>query len=192
VTPYQLSLVDILPRGSPAAASQSTVSAPRGTEKQDVWGIQRMKAGDRAIHEFQGVYRFLSNFWPATVVLDDIEYPTVEHAYQAAKTLDPHWRHVIWSARTPGIAKRIGKELGPSMRPDWRSIRVRIMDGLLHQKFSAGSPLAQQLIETFPHWLIEGNTWGDTFWGKCRGVGANQLGTLLMHIRAELMGLTNE
>src|SRR4051812_21328901 len=40
------------------------------------------------IAEFQGEYRFLSNFWPATVEFEGIRYPTAEHAYQAAKTLD--------------------------------------------------------------------------------------------------------
>lgn len=41
------------------------------------------------IAEFHGPYLFLSNFFPATVQLDGIPYPSVEHAYQTAKTLDP-------------------------------------------------------------------------------------------------------
>ena len=40
------------------------------------------------INEFQGDYRFLSNFHPAEVEMDGIKYPSVEHAYQAAKSLD--------------------------------------------------------------------------------------------------------
>ena len=35
--------------------------------------------------------------------------------------------------------------------------------------------------------LIEGNTWGDTFWGQVDGKGENKLGKLLMKIRDELM-----
>ena len=34
--------------------------------------------------------------------------------------------------------------------------------------------------------LIEGNWWGDTYWGVCNGVGENHLGKLLMKIREEL------
>jgi len=34
--------------------------------------------------------------------------------------------------------------------------------------------------------LIEGNTWGDTYWGVCRGRGSNNLGKLLMKIREVL------
>ena len=41
--------------------------------------------------------------------------------------------------------------------------------------------------------LIEGNTWNDTYWGVCNGVGKNTLGQLLMKIREEIRkGLSNE
>lgn len=60
------------------------------------------------ISEFQGQYRFLSNFWPAVVQLDGIYYPTVEHAYQAAKTLQPIWRLYVGSALDLGTAKARG------------------------------------------------------------------------------------
>ncbi len=40
------------------------------------------------IREFKGEFRFLSNFFPSRIYHDGIEYPTVEHAFQAAKTLD--------------------------------------------------------------------------------------------------------
>lgn len=39
------------------------------------------------IDSFSGNYRFLSNFWPCVVTLDDQQYTSTEHAYQAAKTL---------------------------------------------------------------------------------------------------------
>lgn len=41
------------------------------------------------IREFQGEHRFLSNFWPATLRFGDWVFPSAEHAYQAAKSLDP-------------------------------------------------------------------------------------------------------
>ena len=34
--------------------------------------------------------------------------------------------------------------------------------------------------------LIEGNTWGDTFWGVCGTKGSNVLGQLLMKLRNNL------
>jgi len=33
--------------------------------------------------------------------------------------------------------------------------------------------------------LVEGNDWGDTYWGQCKGRGQNHLGKLIMRIRAE-------
>jgi predicted NAD-dependent protein-ADP-ribosyltransferase YbiA (DUF1768 family) len=41
-----------------------------------------------AITRFAGQHRFLSNFYPAPLIWEHLRYPTVEHAYQAAKTLD--------------------------------------------------------------------------------------------------------
>lgn len=46
------------------------------------------------ISEFQNKYRFLSNFWPISVQFDGILFPSVEHAYQTAKTLDIKEREV--------------------------------------------------------------------------------------------------
>lgn len=127
---------------------------------------------------------FLSNFFPCRILYERIEYPTVEHAYQAAKTLDNNIRITIANKETPGQAKRAGKIL--QLRPDWEVIKLSIMEELLHLKFSNDS-LKEKLLSTFPSTLIEGNTWNDTFWGVCKGQGQNNLGKLLMKIRDELI-----
>lgn len=136
------------------------------------------------IDSFQGEHRFLSNFWPATVWFEGFTYASVEHAYVAAKTLDQAERMIICQMASPGAAKRYGRKL--ALRPDWETVKVQIMDDLLRRKFEHPE-LRQKLIDTGDDTpLIEGNTWGDTFWGVCNGVGQNMLGTLLMTIRAEL------
>lgn len=61
------------------------------------------------INSFHGDHSFLSNFHPATVILDGTQYPTVEHAYQAAKTLDIDERDRIRQVATAGHAKRMGR-----------------------------------------------------------------------------------
>ncbi|MBM4370902.1 MAG: NADAR family protein [Deltaproteobacteria bacterium] len=142
---------------------------------------------------FRGTYRWLSNFWPVTVRLEDdpiTTYPSVEHAYQAAKTLNVDWRLEIAAQTTPGGAKRIGKHM--PLRPGWDGMRVAVMRDLLRQKFAAPADgrwegtLALRLLQTHPAGLVEANDWGDTFWGVCRGQGENQLGRLLAGIREEL------
>lgn len=134
------------------------------------------------IDDFTGPYRFLSNFWPARVCLDGAEYPTVEHAYQAAKTLGYAAREWIRKSGTPGRAKRRGKQV--PVRADWDTVRVDTMRRLLAQKFASGSDLAARLLATGDSELVEGNAWGDRFWGVSGGTGQNWLGRLLMERRA--------
>lgn len=132
---------------------------------------------------FSGVYRFLSNFWPATVYLDGVDYPSVEHAYQAAKTLDPQERSIVRASVSAGAAKKAGKKL--TMRPDWENVKLAVMEDLVRQKFQHPE-LKEQLRKTYTYSLIETNWWGDTFWGVCKNVGQNHLGRILMKIRDEL------
>ena len=132
------------------------------------------------IERFDGEYSFLSNFHPSPVTYADVEYPTVEHAYQAAKTLDFGERVGIRMAATPGKAKRMGRKA--TLREDWDDVKVRVMRVLLRKKFR-DAELRKKLNATKGKKLVEGNTWGDTFWGVCNGVGENQLGRLLMEVR---------
>lgn len=132
------------------------------------------------IDSFTGKYRFLSNFSPSRVEFEGDVYPTVEHAYQAAKTNDRHERKQIRNARTAGIAKRYGQRL--KLKPNWDQRKVEIMRGLLIKKFQDPDLMAK-LKATSPAILIEGNSWGDQFWGVSNGSGLNWLGVLLMQIR---------
>lgn len=137
------------------------------------------------ISQFDGPNRFLSNFWPAHVVLDNVAYPTVEHAYQAAKTT-PDKRAPFLAASSPEQAKRLGRTITP--RPDWDNVKITVMKELLQQKF-ADPALAKMLLATENAQLIEGNHWGDRFWGQSpagSGNGSNHLGHLLMEIRQTL------
>lgn len=56
------------------------------------------------------------------------------------------------------------------------------MKDLVFQKFK-NEELKIKLLQTGNEELIEGNTWGDKFWGICNGVGENNLGKILMEIR---------
>ena len=135
---------------------------------------------------FWGEYRFLSNFFPVDVVLDGEAYPSVEHAYQAAKLSpsDAVGRDAIRCAATPGQAKRLGSNAVP--RAGWDDMKVAIMRDLLRQKFTRPD-LAARLLTTGDADLIEGNSWGDRFWGQSPvGDGENRLGRLLMEIRRDI------
>jgi ribA/ribD-fused uncharacterized protein len=136
------------------------------------------------IAEFQGEYRFLSNFWPATVEFEGMAYPTAEHAYQAAKTLDAAERRRIAALPTPAEAKRAGRAL--PLRADWEQVKFDVMLRCVRDKFARDPDLRRRLLATAPAHLEEGNTWGDTVWGVSNGVGDNRLGKILMRVRDEL------
>ena len=134
------------------------------------------------IAQFRGDYAFLSNFYRSTVLYGGDLYPSSEAAFQAAKTLDPARRRPFQSM-SPGEAKRAGRAL--PLRPDWEDVKLHVMAEVLTAKFSDPT-LRAKLLATGDAKLIEGNTWGDTFWGMCRGEGTNWLGVLLMDLRRQL------
>ena len=142
------------------------------------------------ISSFSGEYRWLSNFWLVQIspLGDGIVYQSVEHAYQAAKTDNLSDRVIISNLSTPGQAKRFGRTL--TIRKDWEMVKEDVMLTSLRCKFSFGSGLASQLLQTKDSILEEGNSWGDVFWGVCNGVGENRLGKLLMQVRTELNTFT--
>ena len=138
----------------------------------------------KVINKFEGDHEFLSNFARCNVVYDGNIYPTVEHAYQAAKSLDNSIQKSFTTLTTPGKAKKLGRQI--QIRPDWEQVKDNIMKDLLRQKFSH-EPFKSQLLATGNTKLVEGNTWNDTYWGICNGKGLNMLGTLLMEVRSELI-----
>jgi len=137
------------------------------------------------IYTFSGKYRFLSNFYPCAIRYLQETYPSVEHAYQASKTPDPESKKKILLSKSPAEAKRLGKKV--PLYDDWEELKVKIMFELLWRKFSDHPRLKEKLVNTGKVILIEGNNWGDRFWGAVFTdyglVGNNVLGKLLMMIR---------
>ena len=116
------------------------------------------------IKSFGGEFSWLSNFTPVKVFFEGECYPSVEHAYVAAKTLNKALRFEVKSCPSAGQAKRMGKSF--DIRPDWNSVRVGIMESLLRQKF-AYLEFAEKLKATGNVEIVEGNIWHDNFWGSC-------------------------
>jgi ribA/ribD-fused uncharacterized protein len=135
---------------------------------------------EKQITSFTKEYKFLSNFYPVDIIYNGIIYPSVEHAYQAQKTLDDDIREKISLLEKANEAKAYGKKI--KLRDDWESKKMIIMKDLLFLKFTQ-DPFRNLLLETGEAQLIEGNWWGDTFWGICNGQGSNMLGVLLTYVR---------
>lgn len=137
----------------------------------------------KVIDSFRGKYAFLSNLYPSPLHIDGLWYPTAEHAFQAAKTYDEDMKYLIAIAGTPAIAKRIGRSV--ELIDRWEEVKEQVMRHVLGVKFH-DKDLRKRLFKTYPAILIEGNTWGDTYWGVCRGEGLNRLGTILMDVRNDI------
>lgn len=135
------------------------------------------------IDSFRGKYFFLSNFYKAPVIYDGLQYHSNETAFQAQKTLDER-RRLFFIKVDPSRAKRLGRSL--SLREDWEDIKDKIMYDICMAKFTQNLDLKQKLLDTKNEELVEGNDWGDCYWGKCNGKGENKLGKILMTIRKEL------
>jgi ribA/ribD-fused uncharacterized protein len=143
---------------------------------------------DSIIAGFFGIFRFLSNFFILEngVYLDDVYYPSVEHAFQACKW--PHDQREQFLGVTAGKAKRLGK-MAPNFNSNkWDKQKVALMVGLCRQKFENNPKLKEMLLMTNGCHLEERNNWHDIFWGTdIDGKGENQLGKILMNIRHDLI-----
>ena len=128
------------------------------------------------------------------IIVDGIQYPTVENFYAASKTLDVQQKRKI-AMLEPSAAKKYARTL--ALRPDWEQVKFAIMLIGLMQKFSPGTYWHKELMETRGEKLLELNNWHDTVWGVPANIapggqgkaiptgqqGNNWLGRLLMFIR---------
>ena len=133
--------------------------------------------------QFRGRYYFLSNFYPCTIVIDGFEYQSAEAAFQGQKSVQH--AHLFTGDITPIEAKRLGKRV-PIDVGEWNARRLSVMEKVVRAKFEQNPKLRKLLIAvTEP--IVEDNTWGDTYWGRCRGVGSNHLGQILQEVRDSLV-----
>lgn len=135
------------------------------------------------IDSFRGDFRFLSNFYPQEIEIGGRKYPSSEHAYQAFKCLHEADHERVRSAKTPAESKKMIRDL--EIRPNWHDVKVNVMRSIIQKKFEVPY-LREFLLATEDAELIEGNTWGDVFWGVCKGKGQNWLGRLLSEERSRI------
>lgn len=151
------------------------------------------------IDSFSGEYEFLSNFYDCVQNSDIAHlneegeakfikdtFRTVEHAFQASKTLVRAEQEEIRDVVSAKAAKSLGRRA--TLRGDWDQKRITIMERLVSDKFYQNFSLRMQLIATEGYKLVEGNTWKDQFWGvTADGIGENHMGKILMKIRDEII-----
>lgn len=143
------------------------------------------------IKGFFGEYKFLSNFWPAKVTLDNEEYSCVENAYQAAKYRKGERGYLKTCTAKEAIVYVREHPLSDEVFKKWDTLKLEVMRCLLVQKFdkNLNPEVYEKLQTTTSKYLEETNYWGDIFWGVHttsqfeKGEGENNLGKLIMEIR---------
>ena len=135
-----------------------------------------------AITSFQNEYYFLSNMYPTPerIKFKGYAFTCVESAYQGFKVMQPSY----FQSMNGYQAKRANRNY--LMRDDWTLLKNQVMYSLLIEKFKQPE-LRKLLIATGDREIIEGNNWGDIYWGMSKGIGVNTLGRMLMQLRSEII-----
>lgn len=134
-------------------------------------------------------YYSFTNFSPHHVEYDGKVYPTSEHLFQALKFLrhEPSIAEHIRNAKTPRRALSEAQRLEAHIRKDWYQKNVEKMEIVVRHKFEQHAGLRRELLSTGDAILVEDAGANDAFWGNgSDGTGRNELGKVLMRLRAEL------
>jgi N-glycosidase YbiA len=133
-------------------------------------------------------YGCFSNFSPHPIHLQAIDWPTVEHYYQAQKFIGTEFAHLVelirW-APTPEAAAALGRSQQYHPRADWPEDKFRVMYIAVRAKFYGHPEPMAQLLATGQETIVEDSP-VDYIWGcGADRSGQNHLGRILMRIRAE-------
>lgn len=137
---------------------------------------------------FRGEKYFLSNMYPCNVKINVNEgIYTMKSSETVFQALGCPENLTDFLPLNGFEAKKLSKKL--PRRADWFDVNLDVMRYALRCKFTQNPDLAAKLIAIDGE-IVEENTWHDTFWGVCNGVGKNWLGKLLMELRDELKANT--
>jgi ribA/ribD-fused uncharacterized protein len=131
------------------------------------------------LHEF-------GTFSRHSIFLEDQEWPSVEHYYQAMKFDDADYRERIRHADHPRKARKLGRSRWKKRRRDWKQIKVTVMTRGVYIKCRTYPEIAEALLATGGQTLVENSNY-DYFWGCGRDRrGENRYGKVLMNVRDKL------
>ncbi|WP_063847510.1 NADAR family protein [Bacillus sp. FJAT-28004] len=134
-------------------------------------------------YEINKPYGCFSNFSKHSITLQNKEWPTTEHYFQAQKFVGTVHEDEIRFASTPMDAARLGRDKNKPLRKDWEECKVNIMREAIVAKIEQHPNVKSVLLSTGDCAIVE-HTTNDSYWGDGGdGQGKNMLGNLLMNIR---------
>lgn len=124
--------------------------------------------------------------------LEDKEWQTAEHYYQAMKFDNEAYQEKIRLSPDIKSAKKLGGTRFKRRRKDWKKVKTTIMTRAVYTKCRTYSDISQKLLDTENKKLVE-NSQYDYFWGCGRDRrGENNYGKVLMSVRNKLLNETSE
>lgn len=148
-----------------------------------VWDVGEVAV----IRDFRGEHSFLSNFAECFIWLRGVLYHSVEAAFQSEKNPSAEWKKFCSDNKRNSVAaiRAAGRMI--KLRSDWHNVKDAVMEYCVKQKFKQ-EPFRSKLLD-IPNdcFIVEGNTWGDTYWGAdLRMGGRNKLGNMIMQLKATM------
>lgn len=147
-----------------------------------------LETSGKIIGCYEREYYVFSNFSSFVVRWKGKNWPTSEHAYQAAhffKTA-PALAKKIYKAKSAHEAYKIAKSNADKAPKNWEEIKVTVMEDIVRHKLKQNPYVMHKLIQTGNRLIVEDSPkdsfWG---WGKDRR-GRNELGKIWMKLRSEI------
>lgn len=142
----------------------------------------------------------LSNMAPGfPIVMNGVRIRTSEALYQACRFPNrPDVQFLIIDDPSPMTAKMRSKPFRADTRPDWDTVRVKIMRWCLRVKLAQNwEAFGELLLSTGSMPIVEKKVRRKDFWGATEQpdgtlIGVNVLGRLLMELREQLKGDDSE
>jgi len=114
-------------------------------------------------------YKCFGNFYPFTIIVEGITYPSVEHALQASKVSDRAIKFQISKASLAEV-RNLLEDIW--IRPNWNDVKYATLHQLVKLKFESNKELSKVLMGTGTQLLGNKNE--------------AELGSILMKVRSEI------
>ena len=143
------------------------------------------------MHEYFENIFCLDNFSAFSLVIDNVEYKTAEHAFQSIKFLQTSKEiaEEIRLSSSPFEARNLAHKYKELRRGDWKDVKYGIMEKILYEKTIQNQYVKEKLLATKDYRIVEDcGEDDDKDWGcGIDGTGENNLGKIWMRIRDTIL-----
>jgi|LGOV01.1.fsa_nt_gb ribA/ribD-fused uncharacterized protein len=149
---------------------------------RDTWLAEKF---DEFIGFYPREFACFDNFSAFKVKHNEVEYSTLEHAYQALKfikTSEEVYNKIV-NCYSSHEAQKIAFANKDKVDPEWEDVKLDIMKKLVMLKAEQNPYVVRKLLQTKDYMIVEDSP-KDGFWGIGQDrKGQNNLGKIWMKVR---------